>query len=369
MALSRSDLVDVSVALDLAGPKCRAFPVGRATVVVGTSATVILANVVDDPAAGGVWNAQEFRLHGPMPAPAASSLTGPMPFTTAGPDRDHPVHLFVRLEGLFLYLGPVHHSRSRWADGELHHCDLRIDPPLSRELLARVRPTGTPPTLPSLGWLDHVPTAPGKALELFIAGWYPTETEPRPAASIPGSVPPALADFYRLAERRPAILGGQNFLAPPAELTTDHRGERLIFGTENQGGWAWSIPWDLEAAHTDPEVWLTEGDEPVPEQEPLSTFLLQFSLYEAAMTASYVAFPRALPKQLLPQLESCLRRVPLRPFMSPISPVDFLVGPGVIAHVTPGWPDDEVDVWIGAHHRSALRPLGEVDIPWSRFDG
>ncbi|MFD3466296.1 hypothetical protein ACFWWM_08000 [Streptomyces sp. NPDC058682] len=380
MPLTRSDMVDVSVALDLAGTKFHASAVGGATVVVGTMATVIIAHVVDDPAASGVWNDQEFRLHGPTPDLAASRLTepapftttGPAPFTTTGPERGHPVHLFVRIDELCTYLGLVRHSQSKWADGELYSCHLRIDPPLSRELLDKVRPPGTQPALPGLGWLDHVETEPGRALELFVTSWYPNKAEPRPAAAIPGSVPPALAGFYRLAEKHPAILGGQNFLAPPAELTTDERAERLIFGTENQGGWEWSIPWDLDAADTDPEVWLTEEDEPVPEQEPLSGFLLQFSLYEASMTAPYKAFARALPRQLLPRLESCLHRVPLRPFLSPISPKDFLVGPGVIAHVSPGWHDedeDEVDVWIGAHHRSALRPLGEVDIRWSRFDG
>ncbi|MFD0375033.1 hypothetical protein [Streptomyces sp. NPDC127112] len=370
MSLTRSDMVDVSVAFDLAGTKFQAFAVGRATVVVGTTATVVIANVVDDPAASGVWNDQEFRLHGPTPAPAARRLTGPAPFSTGEEDRDRPVHLFVRLDEACAYLGLVHHSYSEWADGELHSCHLRIDPPLSRELLKKVRPPGTPPSLPSLDWLDHVETDPGRAVELFVTGWYPHGTEPHPAAAIPGSVPQALADFYRLAGRRPEILGGQNFLAPPAELTTDERGERLIFGSENQGGWEWSIPWDLDAVDTDPEVWLTEESELVPEQEPLSRFLLQFSLYEAAMTAPYKAFPRALPKQLLPRLENRLHRVPLRPFLSPVSPTHFLVGPGVIAHVSPGWPnEDEAGVWIGAHHRSALRPLGEVDLPWSRFDG
>ncbi|MFE1877008.1 hypothetical protein ACFW9N_40195 [Streptomyces sp. NPDC059496] len=370
MSLRRSDMVDVSVALDLAGTKVHAFTVGGATVAVGTMATVIIAHAVDDPAASGVWNDQEFRLHGPTPALAASRLTEPGPFTTTEPERDHPVHLFVRIDGLCTYLGLVRHSQSKWAGGELYSCHLCIDPPLSRELLDKVRPPGTPPALPSLGWLDHVETEPGRALELFVTSWYPTEAEPRPAAAIPGSVPPALADFYRLAEKHPAILGGQNFLAPPAELTTDERAERLVFGTENQGGWEWSIPWDLDAADADPEVWLTEEVEPVPEQEPLSGFLLQFSLYEASMTAPYKAFSRALPRQLLPRLESCLHRLPLRPFLSPISPNDFLVGPGVIAHVSPGWQnEDEVDVWIGARHRSALRPLREVGIPWSRFDG
>ncbi|MFI8389101.1 hypothetical protein [Streptomyces sp. NPDC085540] len=120
MSLTRSDMVDVSVALDLAGTRFHASAVGGATVVVGTMATVIIAHVVDDPAASGVWNDQEFRLHGPTPALAASGLTEPAPFTTTGPARGHPVHLLVRIDELCTYLGLVRHSHGKWADGELH---------------------------------------------------------------------------------------------------------------------------------------------------------------------------------------------------------------------------------------------------------
>ncbi|MGW1077978.1 hypothetical protein [Streptomyces sp. NPDC002537] len=79
---------------------------------------------------------------------------------------------------------------------------------------------------------------------------------------------------------------------------------------------------------------------------------------------------RGLPEQLLPSLESLLRRVPLRPFMSPIVAGDFLVGPGAVAQVSPSYRGEhEVTVQIGACHRSALRPLGELGLDWQRFDG
>ncbi|MFF5335207.1 hypothetical protein [Streptomyces sp. NPDC013181] len=144
----------------------------------------------------------------------------------------------------------------------------------------------------------------------------------------------------------------------------------MVFATENQGCWHWSIPWQLDAADADPDVWLTEDDAPVREEEPLSRFLLQFSLYEASMTAPYLAVLRDLPEQLLAELETCLHRVPLRSFLAPIVPTDFLVGPGVVAHVSPELNDgNECDVWIGALHRSALVPLSRLQLPWSRFDG
>ncbi|MFF1650989.1 hypothetical protein [Streptomyces sp. NPDC058240] len=177
-------------------------------------------------------------------------------------------------------------------------------------------------------------------------------------------------DFYRLAERRPAILGQQNFIEPPAGIASRRHGERMVFAVENQGGWDWSIPWQPETGDVDPAVGLTTMNVPVPEQEPLSRFLLQFSLHEAAVTAPYHAGTQGPAERLMPLLESLLQRVPLLPFMSPIVPKIFLVGPGVIAQVSQSRHDtDEITVEIGAHHRGALRPLGRLDIEWRGFDG
>ncbi|MGW5640880.1 hypothetical protein [Streptomyces sp. NPDC003832] len=271
------------MALNLAGAEPEVFQVGPSTVAVGAATVVIIGDAADDPAAGGVWNDQEFRLRGPAPAVVACRLTGREPFTKSEPDPDLTVHLFVRVEGPAVYIGPVQHSRSTWTNGELDSCHLRIDPPLSRELLDTVRPPTAPPHPRGLDWLDHVRTAPGLALESFVTGWYPAQAETRLAdIAIPGSVPDALADFYRLAEKHPAILGGQNFIHPLTRLSTDIRGERLVVATENQHCWQWSVPWQLDADGTDPDVWLTEDDAPTREEEPLSRFLLQFSLYEAS---------------------------------------------------------------------------------------
>ncbi|MCG7525581.1 hypothetical protein MHW47_14160 [Streptomyces sp. OfavH-34-F] len=93
--------------------------------------------------------------------------------------------------------------------------------------------------------------APRKSLT-FVTGWYPVRTETRQPSdiAIPGSVPYALADFCRLAEERPAILGGQNFIQPLARTPTDIRGEHLVVATENQGCWHWFIPCQRDAADT-----------------------------------------------------------------------------------------------------------------------
>ncbi|MFG2910251.1 hypothetical protein ACGF13_35030 [Kitasatospora sp. NPDC048286] len=370
MPLTRLNMVDVSAVIDLAGPDVHVFPVAGALVALGSAAMVIIADPFPDPADGGVWNDQEFRLIGPVPAPVYSRLVKPLPFTAVSDQTGLPLHLAVRLDDACLYLGVVQVGMCEYTSDELIRCRLRIAPPLSREVLTKVRPPAVPPALPGIGWLDHVKTDPGLALELFVTGWHPVTERQPPFTEIPKSLPLALARFYRLAGERPAIRGGQNRIRSVTRLSTDNRGERLFFADENHGGWDWSIPWELDGEDTDPIVWLTEDTQPVPEQEPLSGFLLQFSLYEAAMTAPYKAFPRNFPTQLIPKLEACLRRVPLRPFLAPIVPTDFLVGPGVVAHISPDWHnEDEVDVWIGACHRSALGPLGDLHIPWSRFDG
>lgn len=116
-------------------------------------------------------------------------------------------------------------------------------------------------------------------------------------------------------------------------------------------------------------MWFEESH-PIPGQEPLSRFLLQFSLWEATQGADYRASCQALPKKYLPALEHCLQRVPLRPFLlAPDAPTHFLVAPGLVAAVVPSLGDGKVDIEIGAQHRSTLQQIHQVNIPWRHFDG
>jgi hypothetical protein len=280
--------IDTDTALGLAGPDGEVFPVPGARVALGSSSTVIIADPGDHPEVSGVWNDQEFRLVGPAPAPVASRLMGPMPFTTVGTPPQPLVHLFVRLDGGCLYLGAGRISRCEVSEDVLIRCHLHISPPLNREILDRVRPPVTPPPLPAPDWLGDVPANPGRALQRFLTTWYPATGTHEPAADIPGSLPRALADFYRLAAQRPAILGGHNRIRPLGDLHPDSSAERLVFGVECQGGWTWSIPWEPGATDPDPTVWFDDGHL-VPEQKPLSGFLLQFALEEAAIGAPYQA--------------------------------------------------------------------------------
>ncbi|MGW4819790.1 hypothetical protein ACWEP4_12505 [Streptomyces sp. NPDC004227] len=182
-------------------------------------------------------------------------------------------------------------------------------------------------------------------------------------------LPDGLRHFYQLAQHRPRSLGAQNRILPASERRTDPKGELLVFGEENQGGFFWSLLWTLDGPEADPTVWFREYDEPpTAEQEPLSGFLIQFSLYEAAMGADYVALPRRLTAQQVDRLTDGLLPVPLRPFW-PGAPTRFYAAPGLILHVSDGGGDNGFRAWAGATHRSALAPPADVPVEWSVFDG
>ncbi len=272
------------------------FTVGGASVVVGPVGMVITAEASDAPAKSGVWNAEEVRLIGPAPAPVTERLMG----APWGMDEGSlPIHIAVRVGGEVLYLGTAQVSQVGTSDGVLTDCELRFEAPLSRELLNRVRPPLPPEHLPGLEWLGNVNGDRAAALDQFVTGWYPTaDATESPTSDSASRLPSGLRQLYRLAKQRPGALGTQNRILPESDLHTDHLGEMLVFGVENLGGFFWSLLWTLEGPEADPTVWFREFDEePIAEQEPLSGFLIQFSLFEASMGADYLALPRKLTAQ------------------------------------------------------------------------
>lgn len=249
---------------------------------------VIIVEASDAPAKSGVWSAEEVRLIGPAPTPVAERLMG----APWGVDEGSlPIHIAVRVGGEVLYLDTAQVSQAGTSDGVLTDCELRFEAPLSRELLNRVRPPLPPEHLPGLDWLGNVNSDRAAALEQFVTGWYPTATATEsPISNSASRLPGGLRQLYRLAKHRPAALGIQNRILPEPDLHTDHLGEMLVFGVENQGGFFWSLLWTLEGPEADPTVWFREFDEEqIAEQEPLSGFLIQFSLFEASMGADYLA--------------------------------------------------------------------------------
>jgi hypothetical protein len=88
-----------------------------------------------------------------------------------------------------------------------------------------------------------------------------------------------------------------------------------------------------------------------PEGEPLSRFLLRFVLAEAANNALFHASATMSPATFA-RLESLLTPVPL----ASADGSRLYAGAGLSVLVTAA-EDDEFEVWAGACHRSALRPL------------
>ncbi|MFH8446437.1 hypothetical protein ACH4D3_35150 [Streptomyces sp. NPDC018026] len=352
------------------------FTFGSATVGIGDAGTLIIVAAGDALDRSCVWNADEVRLLGPAPTPVGQRLLEE-PWERGAGEAQLPVHLAARnSEGLvYLGTGSVTEAGTVVRPGSgvhvLSDCSLRLHSPLSKLDLARVRPDLPPSGLPTLEWLRHVDGQRASALEQFVTGWYPIESETDESPSNlepPRDLPDGLRKFYRLAQHRPRCLGVQNRLFRPSKLHTDATGEMLVFGEENQGGFFWSLPWTLDGPEADPTVWFSEDDQPaIAEQEPLSGFLIQFSLFEASMGADYVALSHRLAAEQVDRLAEALLLVPLRPFW-PAAPTRFYVAPGLVLHVTDEGIGNGFSAWAGATHRSALAPLANL-VEWDRFDG
>ncbi|MFD5450619.1 hypothetical protein ACWDTR_28300 [Streptomyces sp. NPDC003470] len=342
---------------------------------------MIITAAGDALGGSGVWSAEEVRLIGEAPAPVTKRLLGDLEAWGAD-ESSLPIHLAVRVAEGLLYLGTGRRGRAHimqppdGGEPALTSCGLRLDTRLSRPVLDRVRPTASAPGLPGLGWLEHVDGDRAVALEQFVTGWYPAADQPQPQPRHPSSAPAGsrstpgrLQQLYLLAEQRPGVLGHHNHILPWHEVSTDPLGELLVFGAENQGSFYWSLPWTLDEPEDDPDVWFCVFDEtPIAEQEPLSGFLLQFSLFEAAMSADYVGLLHSLSDRRIAQLTAPLQHVPLRPFR-PRAPTCFYVAPGLVLYVADSLDDGKFDLWAGATHRSALQTLPESDVEWISFDG
>ncbi|MFD8716756.1 hypothetical protein ACFV2H_01665 [Streptomyces sp. NPDC059629] len=353
------------------------FTFGSATVVVGDVGTLVIVEAGDALDRSCVWNANEVRLLGPAPTPIRERLVEE-PRQRGTDDTKLPVHLTVRNSEGLVYIGTGSMTQATMVldpsrnEQVLTYCALRLHSPLSRPDLDRVRPPLPPADLPNLEWLRHVEGNRASALAQFITGWYPAVSQAAEPPSVPApalDLPDGLRHFYRLARHRPRCLGVQNRVLPFSERQTDPKGEMLVFGEENQGGFFWSLLWTLDGPEADPTVWFREYDKPpIAEQEPLSGFLIQFSLYEASMGAEYVGLCDQVTEQQLDRLTEGLLAVPLRPFC-PAFPTRFYVAPGLVLHASQERGDTGFSVWAGATHRAALAPLSGTPLKWIRFDG
>ncbi|MFJ8747616.1 hypothetical protein ACIRL2_50860 [Embleya sp. NPDC127516] len=363
-------LIGEEAALARAGVDLRVYGVGGALVAVGGSAVVVIAEVGDDPEATGVRNGRTLEIVGPGPRAVSERLFGP------GPDApgfwrfsdDRPIHLFVRTTRGLIDLGSGSVTSGEMSLDGFVACTVWIERPLDPEVLDLVRPPSPHGALPDVAWLDHVRGDRARALRMFITGWHPAKPGTTPVAPTVDApeLPAALAEFLRLAEDRPDILGVQDFI-DAEEVRADPATGLLWFGRENQGGFVWA----LDPTLPDPTVWLSEDFERwYPEREPLSGFLLQYSLQEAALGAPYAAFGDGVPVPLLEAWLDTQSRVPLRTWAWHTDPTSFHVSPGLITMIR-GETNDHTTgtVRIGAKHRDLLRPLTDSGIDWTTFDG
>jgi hypothetical protein len=210
-----------------------------------------------------------------------------------------------------------------------------------------------------LSWLDRLPADPVAAMREFLLGWYPGPAE---VAPVPADLPTPLAELYAVAAGRPDALGTQNGLFPPGQLYTDPDEGLLVFGAENQGGFRWMI----DPAEDDPAVWLVhERTAPVAEREPLSGFLVQFSLMEAIAAGPLHAYSWSGPPDV--NVTRGLREVPLEPWQWPGDPTCFFVGPDLVV-CTSVQGHDDIAVLAGARTPAAVRFLTGSDVEWDHVD-
>ncbi|WP_169739814.1 hypothetical protein [Actinospica robiniae] len=356
---------------DLVGVHVQRLEGGGCQILLGEAATAIIVPSRDSQSSSCVWSSAEFRLRD-------DGL--PLPGELSDPARQHlPAHLLFDSGDDPLYLGKLERRRACSITStlsgkqELWEVDMAIVPPLERHILDVVRPVAAPPAVPDLSWLDTLACDRAAALEEFIASWY---GPPDPAAGLPPAVsarvPARLAALYRLAHgrperhNRPVVLGTQNHIMGPDRLYTEPADGSLVFGWENQGCFEWSL--DQYAEDGDPTIWTTEDVEPLAEPEPLSGFLIQFSLHEAGMSAPYCALLNRRPAREAQRLIERLRGVPLAPARWYGYDMDFYVAPGVIASGGQG-KDGSYHFWLGASDRSALSELADLDVAWQFFDG
>jgi hypothetical protein len=122
----------------------------------------------------------------------------------------------------------------------------------------------------------------------------------------------------------------------------------------------------IDQDEADPTVWLVRpGEPPVAEREPLSGFLLQFSLMEAICAGPLHAYSWAEPATT--DVTSGLHEVPLGPWHWPGDPTRFHVGKDLVL-CTSAQAEDEVAVLAGARTAGALRRLSRSGADWDVFD-
>lgn len=353
--------------MSVAGAGLRRFELGPALIGAGADATVVIVACGDHPGVSGVQDSTKVLLRGDK-VPALSSRFAFQP--------PLPIHLFARTDEGCLPLGTARcRSRPTFAE-DFNHATLELDQPLSREVLDVVRPVPAPGPVPEVSWVDFVDADPIQALESFVLGWFPEErVEPAHGGSTAelGDMPEALAAFHRLARRRPGLYRFHDPVLQQPRRDSGPLGDRLVFAASCQGSRDWSVLWPSDGADgSDSRVWLTEDpyfpdSETILEEEPLSRFLLQFTLYGAMNSALFGARTYCMPAASFDALWPTLRPIPLSPFLPTYEAEKFYVAPGLLVRASAD--ENETVVTFAALHRGTLTPLLDLGFRWFVFNG
>ena len=358
-------VVSEAEALSYGGTPARTYAADGVTYVVGPLATLIILDAGDRPQGSAVRNVDYLVVREPFTEVVDARLQS----------WDLPKLGFVRVPEGYVPLGELGSGRDelrhiddggpRWPFGgrvALISSELRIRNRLAFDVLDRVRPTPER-ALPDVDWLWLLHLNPIAALDQYVAGWYADIPPARQWFGRPArDLPEPLVAFYRAAAGRREIHGLQNSIFSADTLQEDDDG-LVTFGSENQGVFEFA----MDPSDPDPSVRCDLGTAGKYEREPLSRFLVQFLLFEAACASPYGACARVTTDQA-ERLVEPLTRVPLRPLRWPADPTRFAIARGVVV-MTSALSDGSVGVNAGSRHRCGLRPLREPGFVWERFDG
>ena len=172
----------------------------------------------------------------------------------------------------------------------------------------------------------------------------------RPEYGIPPSeleglaLPGPLAWWYRTVGRWPGAVGRQNEILAPDETRVED--DRLVFAVENQA----VVLWSTSTAGDDAPVWVRTNDAGAGwelEEPPLSAFLLQFCIVEAAMSASLRSSAICFSPERIKDVLAHFRELPLGHWRWPVHSTSFHVNDVALAACA----SDESgygDLWVAA---------------------
>jgi hypothetical protein len=198
-----------------------------------------------------------------------------------------------------------------------------------------------------------------QALFRFVEEWHGCSVE-RPSAAA-DTLPPPLVAFHRLAGQVPGLIV-QNMLEAPDDPMID--GGHLVFYVENQGVCLWAT----EPQGEDPPVWWRvnePGEAWQLEEEPLSGFLIQLTLFEAILGAPVGASTGSLGAEQVARLCATMTPLPLGAWRWNY-PTRFYARDGALLFVA-GDEEDAITAYVAAREPEALSFMADlIDESWDQ---